>query len=205
VEAAPVKLAAADPVRCSRCNAVLPREVVEAREMALCPDCGAAVTAWVFPAILSRPAPILSAETTAVEGDATCFFHPGKAAVLACSRCGRFVCQLCQVELRGETLCPECITTGMAKKKIAALENRRVCYDSVALTLATWPVVTLWYLTIFTAPAALYIGIRYWKAPLSIVGRTKVRLVLALLLATTEIALWVWGVLFLIAHLGTKS
>jgi hypothetical protein len=173
--------------------------------MALCPACGAGVIALAFPAILSRPVPILPAETAAVEGDATCFFHPEKTAVVPCSRCGRFLCRLCQVELRGEILCPECITSGMAKKKIAVLENRRVCYDSIALAVAIWPVLLAWYLTCLTAPAALYIAIRYWKAPSSLLRRTKLRFVLAILLAVAQIVTWVWVLVFLVALSGTKG
>ncbi len=195
----------ANPIRCPRCSAALPPEAIEATETALCPSCGAGVRVRSFPAILARPEAILPAEIAAGADDATCFFHPGKAAAVACARCGRFVCRLCQVDLRGETLCPECITSGMAKKKIVALENHRVCYDSIALALAILPVLFVWFLSFFSAAAALYVAIRHWKAPLSIVGRTKMRFVAAILLATGELALWVWWVAYAISHLGTKG
>ncbi len=195
----------ANPIRCSRCDAALPPEAIEAKQMALCPNCGAGVLVRAFPAILARPAAILPDEIAASEGDATCFFHPGKTAAVACARCGRFVCRLCQMDLRGEALCPECITSGMAKKKIAALENSRVCWDSIALAVTIWPVLFLWPLTFLSAPAALYIAIRHWKAPLSIRGRTKLRFVVAILLATAEIGLWTWYAVYLISQVGTKG
>lgn len=195
----------ANPIRCPRCSTALPPEAIEATEMALCPSCGAGVLVRSFPAILAKPEAILPAEIAAGADDATCFFHPGKTAAVACARCGRFVCRLCQMDLRGETLCPECITSGMAKKKIVALENHRVCYDSVALAVALWPILFLWFLTFFSAAAALYIAIRRWKAPLSIVGRTKMRFVAAILLATGELAAWVWYVAYAISRLGTKG
>jgi DNA-directed RNA polymerase subunit RPC12/RpoP len=195
----------ANPIRCSRCSAALPPEAIEATEIALCPHCGAGVLVHAFPAILAKPAAILPAEIAAGEGEATCFFHPAKTAVVACARCGRFVCRLCQMDLRGEALCPECITSGMAKKKIAVLENHRVCYDSIALAVAVWPVLFLWFLSFFSAAAALYIAIRHWKSPLSILGRTKVRFVAAILLATGELGLWVWWVAYAISRLGTKG
>ena len=173
--------------------------------MALCPDCGAGVLVRSFPAVLTKPAAILPDEIAAGAGDATCFFHPGKTAAVACARCGRFVCRLCQMDLRGEALCPECITSGMAKKKIVVLENHRVCYDSVALAVAVWPVLFLWPLSFFSAAAALYIAIRYWKAPLSILGRTKARFVAAILLATGELGVWIWWAAYTISRLGTKG
>lgn len=192
------------PVLCARCNAPLPPEAVEAKEMALCPNCGSSVMARVFPAILAKPNAILPAEIAAAEGEATCFFHFGKTAAATCARCGRFLCRLCQMDLRGETLCPECITSGMAKKKLAALENHRVCYDTVALAVATLPVLFFWYLTMFTAPVALYIAIRYWRAPLSVLGRTKLRFVLAILLAAAQLVAWAWVGVYALSKLGTK-
>ena len=71
--------------------------------------------------------------------------------------------------------------------------------------MAIWPVLFLWFLSFFSAAAALYIAIRRWKAPLSIVGRTKIRFVAAILLATGELAAWVWYAAYAISRLGTKG
>ena len=66
------------------------------------------------------------------------------------------------------------------------------------------PTVTLtllplffWPVTLMTAPAAVFVAIRYWKAPGSVVRRSKIRFVLAIVIALIEIAgwgilLWVW-------------
>jgi len=42
------------------------------------------------------------------------------------------------------------------------------------------------YLTFITAPAALFIAIRYWKAPRSLVHRSQIRLVLAMIFASLQ-------------------
>jgi len=192
-------------VRCSRCDAALPPEVIEARGTAMCPACGADVLVRVFPAFLAKPEVIVPSEIAAAEGEATCFFHSGKTAAHACAKCGRFLCRLCQMELHGEVLCPECITSGISKKRFASLENRRVCYDTVALATAVLPVLFTWYFTCLTAPAALYIAIRYWRAPSSILGRTKLRMILAILIAAAEIAVWTWFIAYWISQIGTKG
>jgi hypothetical protein len=44
----------------------------------------------------------------------------------------------------------------------------------------------------------LYVVVRYWRAPSSILPRTKIRFYIAALLATIEIGAWIWLVLFLI-------
>jgi hypothetical protein len=74
-------------------------------------------------------------------------------------------------------------------------------YDTIALALAVLPVVTLafWFLTIITAPMALFVAIRYWNAPRSLVRRTKIRYVLAMILATLQMAGWGLGIYYLTA------
>ena len=71
-------------------------------------------------------------------------------------------------------------------------------YDSLALSLAVIPLV-IFYLTFVTAPAALYIAVRYWNAPRSIVHRSKIRLVLAIIIASLQIVGWGIAIYFIVA------
>jgi DNA-directed RNA polymerase subunit RPC12/RpoP len=187
------------PIRCCRCQAELPREAIETRQGAICPGCNSEVIVRAFPAILNKPERISPDAIQAGEGEATCFFHPGKTAAASCSRCGRFLCQLCRVEFRGDDWCPDCLSSGIKKKKIATLENHRNLYDTIALGIALLPLPFFWPLTIIGAPAAIYVAIRYWKAPLSIVRRTRIRFVAAILIAVTQLAAWTWLVVYLVA------
>ena len=50
--------------------------------------------------------------------------------------------------------------------------------------------LTVW-LTILSAPMAIYLSIRHWKSPSSIIPRTKVRFVAAIGLATLQIGGWI--------------
>jgi hypothetical protein len=103
------------------------------------------------------------------------------------------------VELSGVVWCPECIEAGRSRKKVVNLENQRTLHDSIALALATWPVVLFFYPSIVTAPAALFFSIAYWKKPSSIVRRHgKWRLVVAIILASIQIAGWLALVIFMI-------
>ncbi len=54
-------------------------------------------------------------------------------------------------------------------------------YDSVALAFAIFPAMMFWGV-IFGAPAALWIVFRKWRAPGSIVPRTRIRFYLAALI-----------------------
>jgi hypothetical protein len=103
--------------------------------------------------------------------------------------------------LNGQHLCPACLQTGKRKGKLKQLENRRLLYDSLSLTLALAPML-IFYFTILTAPATIYVVIRYAKAQGSIVGRSKWRMVVAFIIAVLQIVGWIF-VIYFIVHAGT--
>jgi len=110
---------------------------------------------------------------------------------------------LCDCDLAGEHYCPACLEVGKTKGKIRNLEIRRTRYDSIALSLAVLPLVTVvfWFLTMVTAPVALFMAIRYWNAPLSIVHHSRVRFVLAAVFALAEIGAWSIGMYFVFSSI----
>lgn len=130
-------------------------------------------------------------------GVASCFYHPQKQAVVPCDRCGRFLCSLCQVDFLGQNWCPQCIQASSEKGQLAQLDQSRKLYDNMALMLAIFPAFLIWP-TIVTAPVTVYLCIRYWRAPSSIVPRSKARFVIAIALAALELGAWIWLVLYLI-------
>jgi hypothetical protein len=152
--------------------------------------------AEVFPALFRRVVPGSAGEVLVVENEASCFYHPQKKAVRPCEACGRFVCALCDCELHGEHFCPACLESGKRKGKIKRLENERTLYDNIALGLALYPLL-IFYLTIITAPMALFVALRRWNSPRSIVHPTRIRLVLAVILSSLQIAGWAAVIFFL--------
>src|SRR4051812_17942646 len=175
---------------CPKCKTPLREDMLNREQLAPCAACAAPLQVQIFPALF-RPLQMgRSGESLVLENESSCFFHPQKKAVVHCEGCGRFLCGLCDCELHGQHFCPQCLETGKKKGKIKSIENERTLYDSIALGLAVAPLL-LFYITFLTAPAALYVAIRYWKAPRSIVRRTNVRLVLAVILAGLQIVGWV--------------
>jgi len=128
--------------------------------------------------------------------ESSCFYHPQKKAVRPCDGCGRFLCALCNCELLGQHFCPASLEAGKSKKKIQKLENQRTRYDSIALSLAVLPML-IFYFTIITAPMALFVAIRYWNAPASLVGQNRLRSIAAILLALLQIGGWITLIFFL--------
>jgi len=180
-------------IQCPACQAWLLEGVFNQPQLSPCPACGVPLQVEVFPALFRRINPGQSGEIIMVDGESSCFYHPQKRAVLPCQGCGRFLCALCDCELNGQHFCPACLETGKTKGKIKSLENRRTLYDSIALSLAVYPLL-IFYFTLVTAPVALFVAIRYWNAPRSIIRRTRVRYVVAIVLASMQIA--GWGFLF---------
>jgi hypothetical protein len=141
-----------------------------------------------FPAMFAeRTAP---APEVALTGEAACFDHPGKRAVAACRQCGRFVCQLCSVEMGGAVYCPSCVAAGAGQARAANADAPRMLYDSIAFTLPLASLIAMWPLTIAAAPAALVLSIVKWKQPLSLVRRTRWRFVAAISIALAELLGW---------------
>jgi hypothetical protein len=185
---------AVQAISCGECAWPLTAELWNREPAPRCPGCGQRVRAAVFPAIEQKRSGTLP-ETLGAETEASCFYHPQSRAMVPCEECGRFLCGLCDLEVDGRHLCPACFKAGLNTLTLETVETRRTMYDSVALAFSTLPALLFWPV-VFTAPAALFLVIRRWRSPGSIVPRTRVRFYLAALFALVEIAgfaaiLWV--------------
>jgi len=90
--------------------------------------------------------------------------------------------------MQGEVWCPGCLELDKPQPSVGTLETQRTLYDSIALALATWPLMMA-YLGLLASPVVIYIVIRYWKRPTSLIPRSKWRFVLALTIAVIEMAM----------------
>ncbi|MEX2016070.1 MAG: hypothetical protein WD873_05480, partial [Candidatus Hydrogenedentales bacterium] len=170
-----------------------------------CGRCGNAFHRFIFPALLAPPPSASAGEAIMAEAESSCFYHPAKRAEAMCDYCGRFVCGLCDIPLSGGHYCPTCVeqghTTPMAGARIEPrLSNEPdvIHHDMIALDLSFWPIVTF-FLTLFTAPIALFLALRHWRTPQSIMKRRRWRAVLAICLSVAQIGFWI---LFFAAMLG---
>ena len=191
-------------VLCPRCQSSINDITLGPGSFTRCPQCLSAFEMEIFPAFFRRQSQAAEAETVLIEGESTCFYHADKRALLPCQGCGRFLCALCDCELHGEHFCPSCLEVGATKGKIKSLENRRTRHDSIALMLAIAPML-FFYATLITAPVTLYIVIRHWKTPLSIVRRTRIRFVIAAVLASLQIVGWIAIIFFLVVTFSGRT
>jgi hypothetical protein len=182
---------------CPECRASWPEDPGQLATLDRCPSCQRLVQVEVFPAFTRPVARGVAPEAIVVEGEAACFYHPQKRAVVPCGLCGRFLCALCDLVLNGQHLCPSCLETSRRGGKLAELETQRTVWDSAALAVAVLgPALTCGFGSVVTAPAAIGLAVYGWRKPGSIVARTRFRAVLAIGLAVlqlTALALYVVG------------
>jgi uncharacterized paraquat-inducible protein A len=184
----------ADPtsyIKCPKCKAYLDDRVLNLKELTPCPSCNVPIRVDVYPAMFTRPKTGVSGDTLHALDEASCFYHSEKQAVTYCSRCGRFLCALCDLEFGQEHLCTKCFETNQEKQVVSGFDNYRVLYDNVALFLVAFSLIPVfWFFSFLTAPAALFVVVRHWKTPLSIIPRSKIRFIVAFLLSSAQLTGW---------------
>jgi hypothetical protein len=186
---------------CPKCKTVFEIDPGEAVEFSCrCPRCVTSLQTFLFPAF-TRQRETGTAGTAILDTtDASCFYHPQKQAARICDGCGRMICQLCSVELSDQCLCPACISSGRKKGRVTTLENNRTRWDSVAFSLAILSIIVS-FAAVILSPVAIYIAIRHWSDPGSLVtGRSRARLVIAILIAAGTFVVYGGLIATLIFH-----
>ena len=154
----------AGAVICPGCNGDV-AQVESKSGWQTCPYCQKRLQMRVWGAVQQN-----TSAAAALTDQATCFFHPDKAFQACCQRCGRFVCALCDLQLGAEHVCPTCFERGRAGSGTepgkAEWRHRDVLFDSVAVTIG-WGWILFWPVYVAALPAAIFLHVKYRKAPLS--------------------------------------
>ena len=152
-------------VTCPRCDGNLAAVVDASTEWQSCPYCEKRLQIRVWGAVRQN-----TNAAAALSNQATCFFHPDKVFQSCCQRCGRFVCALCDLQLGAEHVCPTCFERERADSGVAAgkaeWRHRDVLYDSIAVTIG-WGWILFWPVLVAAIPAAIFLHVKYRKAPRS--------------------------------------
>lgn len=185
-------------VHCPKCRASLPADPAAAAALERCPACRTRLRLVVFPALtataqsVSAPAPIVS------EGEAACFYHSAKQAVVPCDQCGRFLCALCDLEVANRHLCPVCLETGAKAGQVEGLERSRTRHDIIVWYLLLLPLLSIGFALPITAPIALLWALLKRNTKPSLVDRSRRWLNWAIPVAFFEfvggVAVWIHAV-----------
>lgn len=182
-------------IPCPRCRTAIPADPSSGGADALCPQCRVPLRIAVLPAAtVSRPP--ASTGAPAVAGEAVCFFHSTRSAVVPCDRCGRFLCALCDLPLGDTHLCPSCLESGMRGGSGTELETRRLRPDLIAAYLLLLGMLSCGLLFPVTGLAAVVVAWRYRSAPPSLVDPSarRLRLLVAagMVCFILGLAEWAW-------------
>jgi hypothetical protein len=183
-------------VACTNCSTALPPDLIDGA-FHMCPGCLNWVRVHIFPA-LTRELTVHPTESPLIEGQSSCFYHPHKTAVVPCESCGRFLCSLCDVEIGGVHRCPRCLESGRRKQQLQTLQTEHTRYDRIALGLTTIGLL-FWPITLISAPAALYMVIRYWNRRSTVLPGGSAGYIVAGALAVAEIGGWAF-LFYLMIH-----
>ena len=174
---------------CPNCKRVLGPEAWIDATSGVCLRCETSFEFVPFPALTATRAR-LAPQAAVLAADSVCYFHPENRAEAVCDSCGRLLCPVCNIPFAGQHLCPTCVAA-TKKSDAAPAVRQRTLYDACALALALMPLL-IWPFTAITAPMALGVVIYGWRKPGSIVrGASRVRFVLAGILALAQIGVWV--------------
>lgn len=196
-------------VKCSSCGGGIHTSLFHEGGTVSCPLCQRTLHAFLLPA-LYKPAvsaPPSLPDDPPAPGEATCFYNPSRRATKCCDHCGVYVSEAWAAHWGTQTVCLKCLEELRSKNSDIRFESKRVLWDNIALSFAIGPwflMVACWVtlifywlsfliliLTVLTAPAAIFIALRYWQAPRSLVPRGRGRLVWAILLGVLQLLGWI--------------
>ena len=207
-------------VRCSSCGYGMADALFVRTGSAHCPTCSKEVKVTVLPALYkgSLQAPPTLPEEPPAPGEAACFYNPNRRATKVCDHCGVFVSDAWAAKWGSQTVCLKCIEDLRSKHRDIRFEAKRTLWDNISLFLSVGPWVLaamfvatfILYgfaffcilLTLISAPASIFIALRYWNAPRSLVPRGRGRLIMALTFSGLQVGLWVVGIMVLVAEWG---
>ncbi|NNE93501.1 MAG: hypothetical protein HKN23_17785 [Verrucomicrobiales bacterium] len=198
--AVPAPAAPAKPVptaTCPKCFAGVPVGLQKGEFQANCPVCSSSLNLITFPRLhVGDEKRIKASGLLSEDGDATCVFYPELKAETVCDECGCFMSEKASVNWAGRVLCMPCLHTLRERKGDDEFLAGQKLYDNIALGLMVpWLLsIFFFFVTLFTAPVALYYVIKHRKASRGIVPRSKFRWWFALILSIALIVGWIFAI-----------
>ena len=163
-----------------------------------CQFCRCRLNFRVFPRLTKELASEKKSEIASAD-DATCQFYPDLKAEVVCDECGSFMSTKASVNWAERLLCMPCLHTLREKKADTGYRAHLKIWDNRALgMLALLPI------TLFTAPVALFLLIRFRNEPKGWVPRTSFRWWLAMFFAIVTMLAWVALIVIWIAMVARE-
>ena len=147
---------------CPSCGEVSPRDLANRMMPGRCPSCRATSRLHVFPTLFRPSQAGKRAESAALDGDSTCFYHPGKRAAVICDGCGAFLCALCDMPAGDGHVCPRCLERGRAPETSDAPIPAHTRYDQIAASLGLFALlgIGMCFPALILGPLAIGLGLK---------------------------------------------
>lgn len=175
--------------RCVFCNHVLPAAQMAVGSEVVCAGCHKPSAVIALPALLvdGRPKPPPLIEPPG-EGEVVCFYSPNRKATHECSHCGVLISDVWAAQWGSKSVCLKCLEHLREKGKDVGFQGSRLLWDNITLATALVPFTLVFYwATFITAPASVFLGFWHWNSPRSLVPRSRLRLMVGLLLGLLQI------------------
>lgn len=131
---------------CPRCDAKLTKDWIHSGIIE-CPDCRGTFEATAF----EPPPPVLHVAPVggSIAGENACANHARNAAVTSCTRCGLFICALCEMNVGSGPLCPACFDRVRSEGALPSVAKKVRDYAAMARVSS---VVGLLFMFAFIGP-----------------------------------------------------
>ena len=185
-----------DFISCPSCKAKIGRTRYSDANFHECPSCDKSFELHLLPGDdikqWRKELPKHAPEVANDESQARCHNHETNKANDVCESCGILLCTLCSVPLADTHWCIDCIVKGKDDPTNPHFIRKHELKDNVALAVAFAPMVIFffWFTTLITAPITLVLIWKNWNKPLSLLKRTKVRFVIAAIVALLQLIGW---------------
>jgi len=190
---------------CPRCHARLTSDWIQTG-MVICPDCNKPFEAMAFQPRQRSIEVVTVAAALTPEGANACANHERNAAVTNCSRCGLFICALCNMDIGTGPYCPSCFDRLRNEESLQPAATRYRDYPSMArVAMIAGLFFSFMFLGIPFAAASLYYARKGFKQ-LRAEGRSVGWLVVTMVFAGLEILGGLTLIIILIAGVvGAKK
>jgi ribosomal protein L37AE/L43A len=115
---------------CPRCDWALTADWIRSG-IVRCPDCNSDFEATAFTPPVRR-LKVVEVAATGPDGASACANHARNAATTSCTRCGLFICALCDMNVGTGSYCPACFDRVRSDGSLSAATTKTRDYFSMA-------------------------------------------------------------------------
>ena len=146
---------------CPRCDALLGDESRRTGTIT-CPSCGSSFEATAFNPP-QRRMKIVEVAQSGPEGANACANHERNTAVTSCTRCGLYICSLCDMNVGSGSYCPSCFDRVRTEGTLSAATTRFRDYGSMARVSAVAGFLFIFMFGVVFGIATIYYAVKGLK------------------------------------------